>query len=124
MDPVTETNNNGKCVWIAPSMDTLAFSAIEKAKFAVAVALALLPSAIKTLAYKTNAKFLELCIQLWTLSSTKVRLLQDNFTPHFARIKFKLDASKRVKEQAGAEYHNLPSGHIPEYGLAKSFSCC
>jgi hypothetical protein len=67
----------------------------------------LLPSAIKTLAYKANAKFLELRIHLRTLASTRARLLQHDFIPHSARIKFELNASKRVKEQAGAEYQAL-----------------
>jgi hypothetical protein len=107
MDPATETNNNGKRVRIAPSTASPAQSAVEKAKFAVAVALTTLPSAIKTLAYKYNAKFLELRIHLRTLDSTKSRLLQEDFIPHSARINFELNASKRVQEQAGAEYQAL-----------------
>jgi hypothetical protein len=71
----TETNNNGKCVQITPPMTPSASSAIKKAKFAVAIALALLPSVTITLAYKSNAKFLELCIQLQTLDYTKAEFL-------------------------------------------------
>jgi hypothetical protein len=92
---------------MAPSGAPPAASAVEKAKFAVALALTSLPSAIKTLAYKFNAKFLELRIQLRTLESTKSRLLQEDFYPHSARIKFELNATRRVKEQAGAEYQAL-----------------
>jgi hypothetical protein len=68
MDPATETNNNGKRVRIAPHMVTPAASAIEKAKFTVAVALTLLPPAIKTLAYKNHAKLIKLRIQLGILN--------------------------------------------------------
>ena len=107
MDPATQTNNNGKRIRTAPSAAPPASSAVEKAKFAVSPALTSLPSAIKTLAYKWNARFLELRIQLRTLDSTRARLLHEDFTPHSARIKFELNASKRVNEQAGAEYQAL-----------------
>jgi hypothetical protein len=108
MDPGTETNNNGKCVRIAPSTAPSASSAIKKAKFLITFALVLLPSAVKTLAYKFNAKFLELSIQLPTLiDSTKASFLQEDFIPHLANINFDLSVTKRVKEQAGTEYQAI-----------------
>jgi hypothetical protein len=66
-----------------------------------------LPSTIKTLASGYFTKFLELQIHLRSLISTKSRLDQDNFVPHLAHVNFELNASKRVKEKADAQYQAL-----------------
>jgi hypothetical protein len=106
MDPATKTNDNNKRTQFIQNQAPLQNSAVEKAKFVAMLPFASLPSTIKSLAsgYFT---FLELRIHLRSLDSTKSRLSQDDFVPHSARVKFELNASKRVKEKAGAEYQTL-----------------
>jgi hypothetical protein len=106
-DPATETNNNNKRTRFAPNQAAPTNSALERAKFAATLPLASLPATIKTLATGYFTKFFELRVLLRSLDSTKSRLSQDDFVPHSARIKFELNASKRVKEKAGAEYQAL-----------------
>jgi hypothetical protein len=107
MDPATETNVNNKRTRLIQNQAPLQNSAVEKAKFVAMLPFASLPSTIKSLASGYFTMFLELRILLRSLDSTKLRLSQDDFVPHLARVKFKLNASKRVKEKAGAEYQTL-----------------
>jgi hypothetical protein len=106
-DPATETNTNNKRIRFAPNQAAPTNSALEQAKFAATLPLASLPATIKTLATGYFTKFFELRVLLRSLASTQARLSQDDFVPHSARIKFELNASKRVKEKAGAEYQAL-----------------
>jgi hypothetical protein len=89
MDPATKTNDN------------------NKAKFAAMLPLALLSATIKTLATGCFTKFIELCVLLCSLDATKSRLSQEDFVPHLACIKLKLNMSERLKEKAGVEYQAL-----------------
>jgi hypothetical protein len=41
------------------------------------------------------------------MESTHSRLAKEEFIPHLACIKFELNASKRVKEQASKQYNAL-----------------
>jgi hypothetical protein len=107
MDPATEPNDNNKRVRFTRNQASLPTSAVEKAKFIAMLPFASLPSTIKTLASGYFSKFLELRIHLRSLYATQCRLSQDAFIPHSARVKFELNASKRVKEKAGALYEAL-----------------
>jgi hypothetical protein len=105
MDPVTEANPNGKRTQLSSQSQNP--TTIEMAKLPLYIALVLLPPPIKTLAIRYNSTFLQLHVDLCNLEATHSRLAKEEFVPHLACFKFNLQASKRVKEQASAQYKAL-----------------
>jgi hypothetical protein len=75
-------------------------SPMENAKASFTIILESLPPAIKQLAEHYSTKFLKLKVELARFESTKEKLADYDFIPTSARIKFKLGASERVKENA------------------------
>jgi hypothetical protein len=103
MDTATEPNRNGKRVKFAQEKNSSSSppsTAIDCAKFAASVT-------IKPLAEHYFKEFIALKIELYQLAKTKVRLANEDFVPTSARIKFELNATERVKEQAPAALTTL-----------------
>jgi hypothetical protein len=108
MDTATESNTNGKRAQVnAQKPSSQETSALQDARFAPSVLLALLPATKKSLAESLLDKFLELRIELYNFEKNKSRLAKDDFRPISTRFKFDLKSSSRVLEHANTEYEIL-----------------
>jgi hypothetical protein len=121
MDTATKSNNNGKPAQANAHNTSLQLtSALQDARFATSVLLALLPATIKSLAESLLDKFLKLRIELYNFEKNKSRLAKDDFRPILTRFKFDLKSSSRVLEHAKNEYETLEASCQMDLAVCKN----
>jgi hypothetical protein len=77
MDTATESNNNGKRARAnAHNTSLQRTSALQDARFAASILLALLPATIKSLAESLLDKFLKLRVELYNFEKKQVKIGQ------------------------------------------------
>jgi hypothetical protein len=119
MDPATDPNlraassdtNRSKRVRIAPKHAPAGApeqpTPYVKAKFAAQVTIALLPLTIKLIAVHLFLSFLKSKALLARLEKAKLRLADDSFIPHSARINFAVGTTARAREAFPDEFKLL-----------------